>query len=122
MKIAFPVLDDRGLEGAICAHFGRAPKFTIFDTETKAVKVIDNTGDHFGGIKSTPQILKDVDIDLLICNGIGRKAIALFDQLKIGVCVTQRNLVKEALEEHNQGQLTPANEQDACAGQHGHHH
>ena len=122
MKIAFPVMDDKGLDGTISAHFGRAPKFAIYDSETKAVEVIANTGDHFGGVKSTPQILKDVNADLLICGGIGRKAIALFDELKIGVCVTQRQLVKEALEEHEKGQLTPANEQDACAGQHGHNH
>ncbi|MHA1243532.1 MAG: NifB/NifX family molybdenum-iron cluster-binding protein [Candidatus Heimdallarchaeota archaeon] len=122
MKIAFPVIDDKGLEGTIGAHFGRVPKFAIYDNETKTVEIIANTGDHFGGAKSTPQILKDVNVDLLICGGIGRKAISLFDNFKIGVCVTKSILVKDALEEHKQGKLSPANEQDACAGQHGHNH
>ena len=122
MKIAFPVMDNKGLDGALAGHFGRAPKFTIYDNETKAVHVIDNTGDHFGGSKSTPQILKDASVDLLICNGLGRKAIVLFSELQIGVCITANQFVKDAIIEYNEGKLSPANEEDGCAGQHGDHH
>ena len=116
MKIAFPVVTDGGLEATIAEHFGRAPMYTIIDTETKEVSVVENQGEHFGGQHAAPVSLNNRGINVLICKGLGRKAINLFNELCIGVFITQKAIVKEAYESYNKGELVQATETDGCAG------
>ncbi|MBN1328204.1 MAG: NifB/NifX family molybdenum-iron cluster-binding protein [Candidatus Heimdallarchaeota archaeon] len=119
MKIAFPVMDDKGLDAVIADHFGRAPLYTVVDTETNNVSVLQNTGEHFGGQYSAPESLKQSHINVLICKGLGRKAIDLFNQLKIGVYLTQEIIVRDALKLYNNNKLSLATETDGCTeGQH----
>lgn len=42
MKLCFPVDVDNGLERRIFGHFGSAPFFVVFDTDTEEVSSIDN--------------------------------------------------------------------------------
>lgn len=116
MKIAFPVLDDKGLEATISDHFGRAPHYTVVDLETNDVSILENVGEHFGGKLSAPETLSNSNINILVCKGVGRKAIGLFDGLGIGVFSTQSIFVKDALESYNKGALTQISETDGCAG------
>jgi len=120
MKIAFPVMDDKGLNAAIADHFGRAPLYTVVDTETNDISVLQNTGEHFGGQHSAPVSLNQSNINVLICKGLGRKAIDLFNQLKIGVYLTQDILVKDALNSYNNNKLSLATETDGCTEAHHH--
>ncbi len=115
MKIAFPVMNNKELEATIADHFGRAPLYTVVDTETNSASVLENIGEHFGGKHSAPVTLQNSKINVLICRGLGRKAINLFDELGIGVFVTQSTIVKDALESYNKGELTQASETDGCA-------
>ncbi|NHJ85401.1 MAG: dinitrogenase iron-molybdenum cofactor biosynthesis protein [Asgard group archaeon] len=121
MIIAFPVINDKGLDGLLADHFGRAPLFALYDTESKEVKTVDNGGDHFGGTEPVPTFLKGIGTNVLICKGLGRKAIMLFNDHDIGVFITQNSLVKDALELYNKNQLVQATETDGCSGS-GHHH
>ena len=116
MKIAFPVVTEGGLEATIAEHFGRAPMYTIIETETKEVSVVENKGEHFGGQHAAPVALNNRGINVLICKGLGRKAIGLFDELGIGVFITQKATVKEAYESYNKGELVQASQTDGCAG------
>ncbi|MHA1156867.1 MAG: NifB/NifX family molybdenum-iron cluster-binding protein [Candidatus Heimdallarchaeota archaeon] len=116
MKIAFPVMDDKKLDAAIADHFGRAPLYTVVDTETNSVSILENIGEHFGGQHSAPVTLQNSKINVLICKALGRKAISLFNEIGIGVFITQSLLVKDALESYNKGTLTQASETDGCAG------
>ena len=78
MKITFPTNDLKGLESQLADHFGRAPTFTIFDSETDELKIIDNSGEHFGGRQSAPVLIVNNGTNVLICKALGRKAIAKF--------------------------------------------
>ena len=42
MKICFPVESDKGLDSEVFGHFGSAPIFVVFDTETKSTDTINN--------------------------------------------------------------------------------
>jgi len=42
MKICFPVEENKGLESAVYGHFGSAPGFVTFDTETEEAGFINN--------------------------------------------------------------------------------
>ena len=121
MKIAFPVIDENGLEANMAGHFGRAPYFTVYDEETKNVNVISNQGDHFGGKLAVPTFLKNNGVHALICLGLGRKAITMFDQYGIQVFITSCTNVNDALKSYQNGELNNASEADGCAGSKHHH-
>lgn len=117
MKIAFPVMDESGY---LADHFGRAGKFAVFDDKTKVTSFIENTGEHFGGQHPAPVVLKNNEINVLICKGLGIKAINLFEELGIGVYITSEQKVQQALDAYLAGNLTKATKTDGCSG-HGHH-
>lgn len=122
MKLAFPVMDDKGLEGLLADHFGRATIYTIYDTEGKTLQSIINQSTHFGGRLAPPTFLKENGVQTLICKGLGRKAIALFEEFGIEIFITESNFVKDALESYKKGELQKASEADGCAGrEHSHH-
>lgn len=115
MKITFPTNDDKGLESQLADHFGRAPTFTIIDSETEELKIIDNSGEHFGGRQSAPVLIVNHGTNVLICKALGRKAIARFEELKIDIYVTEKLTVKDALEAYRNQELQKASESEACA-------
>ena len=43
MQICIPVVEDKGLQSRVSAHFGSAPAFMIVDTESGACRAIANT-------------------------------------------------------------------------------
>ena len=49
MLIGIPSMGKQGLNELVGEHFGRVPAYTLIDTETEQVKVVDNTSEHLGG-------------------------------------------------------------------------
>ena len=50
MKIAFPILENKGLDSTVHNHFGSAPIFVFVDIDTDAVETLDNPDqDHQHG-------------------------------------------------------------------------
>jgi predicted Fe-Mo cluster-binding NifX family protein len=41
VKICIPVQDEKGLDLLVYGHFGSAPFFAVYDTDTKNVRVLD---------------------------------------------------------------------------------
>jgi predicted Fe-Mo cluster-binding NifX family protein len=116
MKICIPTLGDRGLDEFVSEHFGRAPTFTVVDMETKEVKVIPNTGEHFGGVKVGPEVILegDADVEVMLCSGLGPRAIGMFEQFGIEVYVGASGTVREAVRDFQAGKLHEATDADAC--------
>jgi predicted Fe-Mo cluster-binding NifX family protein len=46
MQICIPVMDDRGLDSPVSAHFGSAPAFMIVDTDSGHCRIIANNNHH----------------------------------------------------------------------------
>ena len=114
MRIAIPT-HSGGLDDLICEHFGRAPTFTIYDTETGEVEVIENRTEHFGGFGRPPELLRSLGVDVVICCGMGVKAIALFKSYGIGVYVAPNGMrVRDAIERFLNGMLVEADESFGC--------
>ena len=63
MKICVPTMGSGGLNGQISSHFGRAPNFTIVDSDSDEVVILDNTAEHFGGVAKTPEIIRKTPKD-----------------------------------------------------------
>jgi len=125
MRICVPTMGENGLDNPIGEHFGRVPTYTVVDLETNDVKVILNTSEHAGGTGYPPEIMKKEGVNIMICRGLGRKAITMFQQMGIDVYIGASGTVKDAVDAFKQGILQKASEGDAC-GQHAfrdnHHH
>jgi predicted Fe-Mo cluster-binding NifX family protein len=93
--------------------------FTIYDTETGEVEVVRNTSEHFGGAGKPPELIKEKNVDILVCKGLGVRAIRLFNSYGIEVYVGARGRVKDAIKQFLSGQLVEADESMGCVG---HHH
>jgi predicted Fe-Mo cluster-binding NifX family protein len=124
MKVSIPTMGGAGLNERIGEHFGRVPTYTIVDLESNDVKIIPNTSQHMGGQGDPPELLAREGVHIMICQGLGRKAITLFESLGITVYIGANGTVKEAVDMYKQGILRKATESDGC-GKHAfrdHHH
>lgn len=132
MKICIPSMGKNGLEEMVGEHFGRVPAYTVINTETDEVSTIENTSEHLGGRGYPAEILSKAGIDVMICGGIGRRAISMFSEKGIKVYAGASGTVKDTLSKFNNGELSECGENDACSQHafrgegggmgHGHHH
>ena len=86
VKIVFPTLDNKG--ESLGQHFGRVPYYAWF--EIKEGKVLDrgvipNDSEHFGGVGLPPERISSLNPDAIIVLGMGRRAIAMFQDMNIAV-------------------------------------
>ncbi len=117
MKIGVPTMGDRGLEETVSGHFGRAPTFTVVDMSTNEVNVLPNTSEHFGGTKVAPEILAEAGAEVMICSGLGQRAVSMFEQFGVEVYVgvdSGEITVDDAIRAFQAGLLHEATDKDAC--------
>ena len=117
MKICIPTMGDKGLEENVGEHFGRVPTYTIVNLENNEVKVIPNVSHHMGGQGYPPEIMSKEGVNIMVCRGLGRRAISMFDEMGIEVYIGASGKVKDAVNSFKQGKLQKAGADDAC-GQH----
>ncbi len=108
LKIAFPTEGDKGLDDRISQHFGRARYYTIVEIEDgkiNGVWVAQNPLglSHEPGV--LPLFLKERGISVLVCGGIGKRALELFERMGIKVYPNYSGRVAEVLESFIEGML-----------------
>jgi predicted Fe-Mo cluster-binding NifX family protein len=121
----------RGLAEQLGEHFGRVPTYTVVDIETNEVQVLDNTSEHMGGTGYPPEIMAKAGVNVMVCGGLGRRAIMMFEEMGIRVYVGARGTVQDAISQWQSGMLEEATDENACQqhafrshdhGEHHHHH
>ena len=72
MKIAIPV-DEKSLESNVCASFGRAPYFLIYDIDTKESVFLENsaTASTGGAGVKAAQMIADKKANILLAPRLG---------------------------------------------------
>jgi len=119
-------MGEKGLDEDVGEHFGRVPTYTIIDLETQDVKVISNSSNHMGGKEYPPELLKREGVQVMVCRGLGRRAISLFEEMGIEVYIGAFGSVRDTVEAFKQGRLQLASMGDGCQehafGDHHHHH
>jgi len=114
-RIFFPLLDDNGMDSLISSHFGHAPFFGLYDTAAEELKITDNTLSHTDPDKSpVDQIIEAVNPTIVFAQGIGAKAVMLFNEKGIALKTGPYEKVKDAL-----ANLDKLEEQTSDCG-HGH--
>ena len=90
------------------------PTYTIYDAETSQVEVVDNTSEHMGGSGLPAEILSGLGINVLLCSGLGRRAIGILNENGIEVYTGISGTAQNAIESWGIGKLSSATEGDAC--------
>ncbi len=114
MKVCVPTMGNRGLNEQVGEHFGRVPTYTIVNTDTGEVEILPNTSMHMGGEGYAPELLSTADVDVMLCSGLGRRAIGMFEEFGIMVYVGAYGTVKDAIQMWKEGKLQPATDANAC--------
>jgi predicted Fe-Mo cluster-binding NifX family protein len=108
MRIAISADDGNGLDSVVSPHFGRCPHYILVDVEgheVQAVHAIDNPyyGQHSPGV--VPGFIHSQGANVMLTGGMGRRAIAFFEQLGIEAVSGASGTVRRALELYLGGQL-----------------
>ena len=115
MKLCIPT-NSGGLDDTVNDHFGRAPTYTVIDTETNEVLVVKNRSEHMGGLGKPPEHIMKTGAGVLICSGLGGRAIDMFAQFDIEIFVGATGTVRNAIDMWKEGKLTCASHDVACKG------
>ncbi|MFP4374141.1 MAG: NifB/NifX family molybdenum-iron cluster-binding protein [Spirochaetaceae bacterium] len=120
MNICIPTAGPSGLNDSVYGHFGSAPYFTIVDTDTHAVSVIDNSRKEHGHGNCAPSgELIERGVDAVVCGGMGRRALARFNEAGIRVFLSGAATPADAVQEVVAGIARECTTEEACAGHHG---
>lgn len=120
MKICMPTTDDRGSDARLADHFGSAPCFTFFDTDSGCWAVTANAHeDHEPGRCDPTAAIRSEAAQVVICRGLGRRALERLRSVGVEVFVTQEATAGRALDAFGAGRLGAMVLQEACSGGHG---
>jgi len=89
----------------VSEHFGRCPEFTILDIEDgKALnrRSINNPGHSPGAI---PQFLNNEGVNLIVCGGMGARAMGFFDEFGIDAMTGIAGKIDDVILELQDGKL-----------------
>lgn len=121
MKICVPTTGNKGLEEKVYEHFGSAPFFTVVETDTGAVEVIDNQNQHHSHGSCHPMLsLTGRGIDAVVTGGMGRRAIEMLNEGNVKVYQATGDTVSRIVKEYQNRKLKELSPDTACAG-HGCH-
>lgn len=114
MILGIPTMGTRGMDELVGEHFGRTPTYTVVDTESERVDVIENTSEHMGGTGHPPELLAEHGVKIMVCRGLGRRAITMFQDRGICVYIGATGTVSDAIRMWKNGELVEASEENAC--------
>jgi predicted Fe-Mo cluster-binding NifX family protein len=115
MKVCVPTMENGGLNDMVAQHFGRAPTYTIVDIETNAVEVIPNISEHMGGTGVPPEYIAPTGTHIMLCSGLGPRAVNMFEEYGIDVFVGASGTVQDAVAAWQKGLLSEATDENACS-------
>jgi len=119
MKLCIPVKQKDGLESSVYSHFGSAPAFLIFDTNSKEEIIIDNSNmNHDHGACNPIQTIGGSNVNAVIVGGIGGGAISKLKANNIKVFQSVKGTVEFNIEMFNKSLLAELTMEHACTQHH----
>jgi predicted Fe-Mo cluster-binding NifX family protein len=111
MRIAVSADDNNGLDSVVSPHFGRCPYYILVDLEGQEVRQINTVenpyyGQHQPG--QVPGLIHSQGANVMLTGGMGRRAIAFFQQYGIQAVTGASGTVHRALEQYLGGGLQGA--------------
>lgn len=113
-RVVVPVLDEAGEGSQLSPHFGRAPYFAIAEIEATGViqslHFEPNRSEHFGGQGRPPDILLQLQPDVIITFGMGPRAMRRFEAEGIAVMQARSETLRDVLSAFGRNELTELTE------------
>lgn len=106
--ICIPTLDKGGLLSCISTHLGKTSYFTFIKLENgkiKEINAIESANRHNGCSETPAEIILHSKVDVIICGGLGTRAISMLRRNGIEVISGASGKVKDALNEWKVGML-----------------
>jgi len=114
MKLVIPTNSKKGLDDKIAEHFGRCFTYTFLNEKGEIIEIIDNISEHMGGDGLPPELMKKHGANVLLCRGLGPRAINLCKELGIDVYVYEANTVRDIFNLWQSNKLKKAGAEDSC--------
>jgi len=114
MKLVIPTNDRKGLDGEVAEHFGRCKTYSFIDEKGNLIEIIENTSEHMGGTGLPPELMKKHGADILLCRGLGPRALDLCSKLGIEVYVLEAKTVKDIFQVWATGKMKKASMNEVC--------
>jgi len=122
MLACIPTRGNAGSEDTVFDHFGSAPYFTLYDSETGEMTVLENRNAHHSHGTCHPMAqLTRYRINCVICSGMGRRAIEALNSEGIKIYHSPSSKVEEVIEKLKTEALVEMDPLTACRG-HGQGH
>ena len=117
MLVCIPTNGDSGMNDSLCEHFGSAPFFTLYDSDSGEIQMVKNkNATHAHGTCHPMTQLTRFKIDSIICSGIGRRAIEMLKNDGVTVFQSDKKTVGEVVEQIKNDNLTEIDPTTACKG------
>lgn len=94
--------------GDIFQHFGKTQTFRLYNVEDGKILSTELISSNGSGHGALAKILKEQDVDLLICGGIGGGAQEALGAVGIKVCAGAQGSADQAVEAYLRGELHDA--------------
>jgi predicted Fe-Mo cluster-binding NifX family protein len=121
MRICIPTVNNEARDSVLSDHFGSAPYFIIYDSETGALEIIQNGNSaHTHGSCMPVDLLKDAKIEGVLCKGMGVRAVNLLVSAGITPFRVEAETVSDAIEQLDLMKVSVLDEKTACQS-HPHH-
>ncbi len=121
MNLCMPTIGNRGLAEEVYNHFGSAPYFTIYNTDTKELTVLENNNErHDHGMCRPLEIIDGHKIDAILTSGMGRRAVQILNDGGIKLFLLEGRNVEQAVKNYEANKLRELTAENACGG-HGCH-
>ena len=128
MRVAVSAEENKGLDSQVSHHFGRCPYFVMASVEDgKITQVEDVENPYYQGHQpgEVPAFIRDQAADVMISGGMGRRAIAHFEECGVAAATGASGTVRTSIELYLSGELreaTPCRESiEHARGQQDHH-
>lgn len=121
MILCIPTKTNEGQTAAVYEHFGSAPFFTLVDTASGAVEIIDNSNQHHThGMCQPMSALEGKAINAVICKGMGARAVQRLNEGGIKAYLAAFATVQEIVHSYQRSQLPEITPVNACNQHHCH--
>jgi predicted Fe-Mo cluster-binding NifX family protein len=111
MRIAVSADDSSGLDSVVSPHFGRCPYYILVDLEGQEVRQVNAVANPYYGQHAPGQVpgfIESQGAHVMLTGGMGRRAIAFFEQYGIEAVTGAAGTVRHALEQYLGGALQGA--------------
>ncbi len=116
MKICIPTRTKDGKKAEVFGHFGSAPCFTIYDTQTDQIEIIENADQHHShGMCQPMATLAGKQIGAVVCGGMGVRAVQKLNESGIKAYRAADGTVEQILQQQKSGTLEEITVLNACA-------